>query len=118
MEQNRPAWNPGPAIWVPRMVTQLSTLSGVASAKQLLTANPNRYFLAFSIASGSGSAVVKPQSASVNGEGFLVPNGSPGLRFQYNLDGEIVQEPWFIGNYSLSQPMLITEGLWVPGGNE
>lgn len=97
------------------MTTQITLLSGSASGKLLLPGNVNRYYLAFSMGTGSGSALVKPSLAVANSEGFLVPNSSLPLVFRYQWDGEIVQEPWYVGAYSLTQPLMIVEGIWIPG---
>lgn len=106
----------GPGPWVRRMQNNITTKSGVLSAaQQLLPANPNRYFVSFSFAQGSGSAIVKPQSAPVSSEGYQVSANFAPVKFSFNYDGALVQESWWIAAGSLSATLMIVEGVWLAG---
>lgn len=105
----------GPAQWQRRTKTLYSVFTGAGSQLQVAQANPYRYWILFSQSSGGSTYPFTPIQPSVSGEGVFIPVLPGMISFNYHLHGEVVQEPWYIANYSLASGLLVLEGVWLPG---
>jgi hypothetical protein len=106
----------GPASFIGNMTTRVTSFTTLPVSRMLVDRDNFRYAICFALsAGGAGDYVLCPTGNLGGNIGFTLTGAGATLMLPYNEYGDLVQESWWINQFTAGPTLTVIEGIWLPG---